>query len=123
MSRRFRCFPLLFLFVCAFVSMQAQTAGNTGGTGSTAASTKPACGQTATENQQQQNGNFFHGKLLLVRLVYYKRREKAITIFFSQTPKTNKGIIIPAVVLLACLLSLHCVKYYLFGFDTPYRMI
>ena len=55
MSRRFRCFPLLFLFVCAFVSMQAQTAGNTGGTGSTAASTKPACGQTATENQQQQN--------------------------------------------------------------------
>ena len=55
MSRRFRCFPLLFLFVCAFVSMQAQTAGNTGGTGSTAASTKPASGQTATENQQQQN--------------------------------------------------------------------
>ena len=63
MSRRFRCFPLLFLFVCAFVSMQAQTAGNTGGTGSTAASTKPASGQTATENQQQQNEDEVSGGL------------------------------------------------------------
>ena len=58
MSRRFKCFPLLFLCVCAFVSLQAQTAGSTGRTGSPAASTKPAASaieQTATENQLQQN--------------------------------------------------------------------
>lgn len=56
MSRRFKCFPLLFLFVCAFVSVQAQTAGNTGRTGSPAASTKPAApaiGQTATDEHLQ----------------------------------------------------------------------
>ena len=56
MSRRFKCFPLLFLFVCAFVSVQAQTAGTTGRTGSSAASTKPAApaiGQTATDEHLQ----------------------------------------------------------------------
>ena len=56
MSRRFKCFPLLFLFVCAFVSVQAQTAGNTGRTGSPAGSTKPAApaiGQTATDEHLQ----------------------------------------------------------------------
>ena len=56
MSRRFKYFPLLFLFVCAFVSVQAQTAGNTGRTGSPAASTKPAApaiGQTATDEYLQ----------------------------------------------------------------------
>jgi len=56
MSRRFKCFPLLFLFVCAFVSLQAQTAGNTGRTGSPAGSTKPAApaiGQTATDEHLQ----------------------------------------------------------------------
>ena len=53
MSRRFKCFPLLFLFVCAFVSVQAQTAGTTG---SPAGSTKPAApaiGQTATDEHLQ----------------------------------------------------------------------
>lgn len=53
MSRRFKCFPLLFLFVCAFVSVQAQT---TGRTGSPAGSTKPAApaiGQTATDEHLQ----------------------------------------------------------------------
>ena len=56
MSRRFKCFPLLFLFVCAFVSVQAQTAGNTGRTGSPAGSTKPAApaiGQTAPDEHLQ----------------------------------------------------------------------
>ena len=56
MSRRFRCIPLLFLFVCAFVSVQAQTAGTTGRTGSPAASTKPAAPaieQTATDEHLQ----------------------------------------------------------------------
>ena len=56
MSRRFKYFPLLFLFVCAFVSLQAQTAGNTGRTGSSAASTKPAApaiGQTAPDEHLQ----------------------------------------------------------------------
>jgi len=53
MSRRFKCFPFLFLFVCAFVSVQAQTAGTTG---SPAGSTKPAApaiGQTATDEYLQ----------------------------------------------------------------------
>ena len=53
MSRRFKCFPFLFLFVCAFVSVQAQTAGTTG---SPAGSTKPAApaiGQTATDEHLQ----------------------------------------------------------------------
>ena len=56
MSRRFKYFPLLFLFVCAFVSIQAQTSGNTGRTGSPAGSTKPAApaiGQTATDEHLQ----------------------------------------------------------------------
>ena len=56
MSRRFKCFPLLFLFVCAFVSVQAQTAGNTGRTGSPTGSTKPAApaiGQTAPDEHLQ----------------------------------------------------------------------
>ena len=56
MSRRFKYFPLLFLFVCAFVSVQAQTAGNTDRTGSPAGSTKPAApaiGQTAPDEHLQ----------------------------------------------------------------------
>ena len=63
MSRRFKCFPLLFLFVCAFVSVQAQTAGNTGRTGSPAGSTKPAApaiGQTAP-NEHLQTGTLDTG--------------------------------------------------------------
>ncbi|EPF28206.1 hypothetical protein DWB79_09620 [Treponema medium] len=53
MSRRFRCILLLFLFLCAFTSIQAQTTGHTG---STAASTKPAVPaieQTATDEYLQ----------------------------------------------------------------------
>ncbi|QSH92990.1 hypothetical protein C5N99_10385 [Treponema medium] len=53
MSRWFRCIPLLFLFLCVCVSIQAQTTGNTG---STAVSTKPAApaiGQTAADEQLQ----------------------------------------------------------------------
>ena len=56
MSRRFKCFPLLFLFVCAFVSVQAQTAGSPGRTGSPTGSIKPAApaiGQTATDEHLQ----------------------------------------------------------------------
>ena len=56
MSRRFKYFPLLFLFVCAFVSVQAQTAENTGRTGSPVGSTKPAApaiGQTAPDEHLQ----------------------------------------------------------------------
>ena len=56
MSRWFKYFPLLFLFVCVFVSVQAQTAGNTDRTGSPAGSTKPAVpaiGQTATDEHLQ----------------------------------------------------------------------
>ena len=63
MSRRFKCFSLLFLFVCAFVSVQAQTAGNTGRTGSLAGSTKPAApaiGQTAP-NEHLQTGTLDTG--------------------------------------------------------------
>ena len=63
MSRRFKCFSLLFLFVCAFVSVQAQTAGNTGRTGSPAGSTKPAApaiGQTAP-NEHLQTGTLDTG--------------------------------------------------------------
>ena len=53
MSRRFKCFPLLFLFVCAFVSVQAQTTGRTGSpTGSTKPAA-PAIGQTAPDEHLQ----------------------------------------------------------------------